>query len=892
MSDLTREEIQRDESELMNNSTVGGPGGSSLRGLRMSSSGLGSRPSGGSGPGGLRAPSQADRPMRKGSVSAGGDGARGTPVLPPQTPPSAPVVDPFPQVSAAPTAVPTNNLPTYAPLPPQQYAPPPKPQQVHQTFFPATQPYGHAMPAVAPQQGSTHLQSYQTNLANNMNTSALLALQREQDPLLEAMDPFLGRNTGYRPPSDPVTQQLTRNDLAHLGNDDLHRLVSSYNSRNPGEVSMHPEKVDVSPPRTPPMRPNGLRDPAAIVAEVENKELARAARDLLNEKLDGLDIRRKALENYYNTNQDIAFGDYAKHGGDPVRAAHLQRAAKLDPFIKNTNLGIPTAVDPTRVPVGSVHRGHLEEGRTYLGNTEFIVRDIADDGYDMEVEDEGPVKQVAPQAIHGSAKSLLVGIGYRGTPHEITESTMKVDRMKAYLLEQGFFGQQLALCDDLPSPEAQPNHTNILTAVRWLVEDARPGQCLFFYYCGRAQPSLEGGDGSDLLPSDFEQTGPIPNSTVTAIVTALPPGVKLTLLIDCFPSGQAISLPFKMFANPDNSFRVTEGHTNSASAHIVQISTMRDTPMQGPEPPSNITHGFVTATAGNRTPTYRRLMLSLKGAMTSDQYTACISTNRPVDFKKAVFHLGAPESSGEDDPRLCEAKERTRTLARDLGLAHEDAIAAAAANNEKMMQQREEERKEADERRKKLEEMMDDMRRRATLESVETQLREIFRSEKAQRDRMKDEEATLRHNLVRLKHVEEQRTLADAIHGTGWSRIPAGEGTGMPIVVGVKWQKPSERPPQLTQAQKALNPSTGRVTRHFEVVPPTHTSPRDWDMQSSAPVTPHNNPSQQPRFPQDPSKVVKWKRVQANPNETPQWIREEFTDEAGTPQPIPRTPYP
>ena len=167
-------------------------------------------------------------------------------------------------------------------------------------------------------------------------------------------------------------------------------------------------------------------------------------------------------------------------------------------------------------------------------------------------------------------------------------------------MERGFFGQQLVLSDDSMVADTQPTYANILTAVRWLVQGAVAGNALFLYYCGRAQRRDRSADATDLLPCDFEANGALPDAAVTDIVSTLPPGVKLTIVSDCYPNGQIAELPHKIIANQDGSFRVVEGRRLPCDGHIVQVSgkAIADTPGAAASAPQNLTQLFINLTGG------------------------------------------------------------------------------------------------------------------------------------------------------------------------------------------------------------------------------------------------------------------------------------------------------
>ncbi|KAF4710774.1 hypothetical protein FOZ62_029874, partial [Perkinsus olseni] len=93
-------------------------------------------------------------------------------------------------------------------------------------------------------------------------------------------------------------------------------------------------------------------------------------------------------------------------------------------------------------------------------------------------------------------------------------------------------------------PIRLPTRMNLLRALRWLVQDARDGDILFFSFSGRAcqVDDLDGYEGegfsSAVLPSDYSNETEqgalrvIPTQNIRDVLLSVPPGVTLHLLMD------------------------------------------------------------------------------------------------------------------------------------------------------------------------------------------------------------------------------------------------------------------------------------------------------------------------------------------------------------------------
>ncbi|KAJ1306521.1 hypothetical protein OPQ81_007522 [Rhizoctonia solani] len=153
----------------------------------------------------------------------------------------------------------------------------------------------------------------------------------------------------------------------------------------------------------------------------------------------------------------------------------------------------------------------------------------------------------------GKRKALCIGINYRGQHEELQGCVNDADRIAEFLAYHFGFEKKniLKLTDDTTDPHLLPTKANIISAMRWLVEDAEPNDSLFFHYSGHGGQvkDLDGDeiDGYDevIYPVDFERNGHIDDDVMhDLIVRPLPRGCRLTALFDCSHSGTALDLPY------------------------------------------------------------------------------------------------------------------------------------------------------------------------------------------------------------------------------------------------------------------------------------------------------------------------------------------------------------
>eukprot|EP00760_Papus_ankaliazontas_P009379 PhM_4_TR14060/c0_g1_i1/m.9976 len=176
-----------------------------------------------------------------------------------------------------------------------------------------------------------------------------------------------------------------------------------------------------------------------------------------------------------------------------------------------------------------------------------------------------PFQPVKLQPIPATARrrALIIGVTYRGMPEQLDSCTNDARAMHAFLKSRGFQGHEITmLVEDAPHADLQPTRANIIQALQWLVRGAAPGDSLFFYFAGHGMqvPDLDGDedDGLDetVLPMDFKAAGHISDDDLFAmIVRPLPPGCRLTAVMDCCHSGTGLDLPF--------AFKGTRNRKNS-----------------------------------------------------------------------------------------------------------------------------------------------------------------------------------------------------------------------------------------------------------------------------------------------------------------------------------------
>ncbi|KAG0353666.1 Ca(2+)-dependent cysteine protease [Gamsiella multidivaricata] len=153
----------------------------------------------------------------------------------------------------------------------------------------------------------------------------------------------------------------------------------------------------------------------------------------------------------------------------------------------------------------------------------------------------------------GRKRALFVGINYFRQRNELRGCINDVKNIKAFVIRQFGFKEEdcVTLTDDQRDPTRIPTKANIIAGMQWLVRDARPNDSFFFHFSGHGgQTEDKDGDEDDgydetIYPVDHERAGTIIDDTMHDImIRPLPPGCRLTAIMDCCHSGSALDLPF------------------------------------------------------------------------------------------------------------------------------------------------------------------------------------------------------------------------------------------------------------------------------------------------------------------------------------------------------------
>nr|POF04585.1 metacaspase-1 [Quercus suber] len=166
-------------------------------------------------------------------------------------------------------------------------------------------------------------------------------------------------------------------------------------------------------------------------------------------------------------------------------------------------------------------------------------------------------------------KSLLIGINYVSSAHELQGCHQDVHNVRQFLNAMGYSDDQRSQVimrdDEFTDPNGAfwPSGHNMVAAMNWLISE--PGTINFLHYSGHGgQVADEGGyrtSGFDdtIVPVDFERSGQIPSGVLhRQLVSRLPPSSTLFIIFDCCHSGSAVELPFVYRSDEDGNVNMMD----------------------------------------------------------------------------------------------------------------------------------------------------------------------------------------------------------------------------------------------------------------------------------------------------------------------------------------------
>ena len=261
-----------------------------------------------------------------------------------------------------------------------------------------------------------------------------------------------------------------------------------------------------------------------------------------------------------------------------------------------------------------------------------------------QLETQMKLQQRQRKSIIGSTRAVLIGINYYGTPEQLRHSVDCVENMAGYLERSGFDSDICLLSDD--TPERLPTRSNIMKALKWMVQSPPPESAFFFHFVGHSILP-EDSIGEDIpfqgmAPLDYHENGYIFTDEIISILQDLPRGCKATVIMDTVPGGAIVPLPYRI---DPRTVSLSRGAAE-ISADVQCLIAVPPNKSTDPSQHFGVSNGhlssaFITAMGWRHRPTQSQLLTDIHGLLLQRQiseypFIFASQASSPED----VFKLG------------------------------------------------------------------------------------------------------------------------------------------------------------------------------------------------------------------------------------------------------------
>jgi len=119
--------------------------------------------------------------------------------------------------------------------------------------------------------------------------------------------------------------------------------------------------------------------------------------------------------------------------------------------------------------------------------------------------------------------------------------------------------------------------------MKWLTEDVKAGDSLFFHYSGHGGQEEdttqleEDGLNETIIPHDYQQSGMINDDTIhDLLVKPLPAGVRLTAIFDSCHSGTVMDLPYYHAKEEEYKNAHKKDESGFEYRHDIEVADLKD----------------------------------------------------------------------------------------------------------------------------------------------------------------------------------------------------------------------------------------------------------------------------------------------------------------------------
>ena len=225
-------------------------------------------------------------------------------------------------------------------------------------------------------------------------------------------------------------------------------------------------------------------------------------------------------------------------------------------------------------------------------------------------------------SVRSARRTVLCCCEYASSPHSLPGGVQKMNCLSDFLCARGFGGEKVTLSD--ADKRALPTRYNIVKALKWLVDGAKPGDALFFAFIGHGGQLLGShGAPEGICPSDYAECGVVPGEEIRAVLR-VPSGVRLTILSDLGGGGSIVAMPWSVLGS--SPLQVLDGGRTTQPGTTLVVSSLKDS-AGGKE---SVASAYCKAMNYLPEPTAAQLVSAMAQAMAGHATTPVLSSYTPL----------------------------------------------------------------------------------------------------------------------------------------------------------------------------------------------------------------------------------------------------------------------
>ncbi|XP_058106827.1 metacaspase-9-like [Magnolia sinica] len=166
--------------------------------------------------------------------------------------------------------------------------------------------------------------------------------------------------------------------------------------------------------------------------------------------------------------------------------------------------------------------------------------------------------------------ATLVGCNYTNTPNQLNGCINDVEAVQAVLIDRfGFQSTGIKLLTDAPNSSIKPTGENIKRELRNMINVAKQGDLLFFYFSGHG--TLISSTDDAIVPCDFNL---ITDVDFRVLVNRLPEGAIFTIFSDSCHSGGLIDKEKEQIGPHSSDRELRPENVPNARQKLIPISSI------------------------------------------------------------------------------------------------------------------------------------------------------------------------------------------------------------------------------------------------------------------------------------------------------------------------------